>query len=148
MKKTKKNVVRYFNEIKMNVCDTVPRCILHFFITQFVDDFEHALEQEDLVEFLKEKQEIRNRRIQFRAESAALEEALPRTDDVVQMCCAYRTDRVKVRCRSFNTNSVTMAEGRVPFCYLCVMFCPFENKVGHSFKNKIIFQSSRGRAEN
>ncbi|XP_073240215.1 interferon-induced GTP-binding protein Mx1-like [Porites lutea] len=85
MKKTKKNVVRYFNEIKMNVCDTVPRCILHFFITQFVDDFEHALEQEDLVEFLKEKQEIRNRRIQFRAESAALEEALPRTDDVVQM---------------------------------------------------------------
>ncbi|CAH3193860.1 unnamed protein product [Porites evermanni] len=85
MKKTKKNVVRYFNEIKMNVCDTVPRCILHFFITQFVDDFEHALEQEDLVEFLKEKQEIRNRRIQFRAESAALEEALPRTDDVLKM---------------------------------------------------------------
>ncbi|CAH3038800.1 unnamed protein product [Porites lobata] len=85
MKKTKKNVVRYFNAIKMNVCDTVPRCILHFFITQFLDDLEHALEQEDLVEFLKEKQEIRNRRIQFRAESAALEEALPRTEDVVQM---------------------------------------------------------------
>ena len=85
MKKTKKNVVRYFNVIKMNVCDTVPRCILHFFITQFVDDLEHALEQEDLVEFLKEKQEIRNRSIQFRAESAALEEALPRTDEVLKM---------------------------------------------------------------
>ena len=41
-----------------------------------------------------------------------------------------------------------MAEGRVPFCYLCVMFCPFANKVVNSFKNKIIFQSSRGRAEN
>ena len=68
----------------MNVCDTVPRCILHFFITQLVDDLEHALEQEDLVEFLKEKQDILDKRKECRAQFSALEKALPYTDEVLK----------------------------------------------------------------
>ena len=68
----------------MNVCDTVPRCILHFFITQLVDDLEHALEQEDLVEFLKEKQDILDKRKECRAHLSALEQALPYTDEVLK----------------------------------------------------------------
>ena len=84
VKRVKRNVVRCFNVIKMNVCDTVPRCILHFFITQLVDDLEHALEQEDLVEFLKEKQDILERRKVCRAQFSALEKALPRTDEVLE----------------------------------------------------------------
>ena len=84
MKKVKKNVVRCFNVLKMNVCDTVPRCILHFFISQLVDELGRALEKEDLVEFLKEKQEIREKRILCRTQFSALEGALPRTDKVLQ----------------------------------------------------------------
>ena len=84
MKKIKLNVVRCFNVLKLNVCDTVPRCILHFFITQLVDDLGRALEGEDLVEFLQEKQEIRDKRDLCRAQFVALEEALPRTDDVME----------------------------------------------------------------
>jgi len=84
MRKVKKNVVRCFNVLKMNVCDTVPRCILHFFISQLVDDLGRALEKEDLVEFLKEKQEIREKRILCRAQFSALEGALPHTDKVLQ----------------------------------------------------------------
>ncbi|XP_073248770.1 uncharacterized protein [Porites lutea] len=84
VKRVKRNVVRCFNVIKMNVCDTVPRCILHFFITQLVDDLEHALEQEDLVQFLEEKQDILERRKVCRAQFSALEQALPRTDEVLK----------------------------------------------------------------
>ena len=90
MRKVKKNVVSCFNVLKMNVCDTVPRCILHFFITQLVDDLDRALEQEDLVEFLTEKQEIRDKRILCRAQFAALNEALPRTDNVLQKLLRMR----------------------------------------------------------
>ncbi|XP_068700226.1 uncharacterized protein [Montipora foliosa] len=84
LKNIKKNVVRCFNVLKMNVCDTVPRCILHFFITQLVDDLGCALEEEDLIEFLQEKQEIRDKRILYRDQLNALEHALPQTDDVLQ----------------------------------------------------------------
>ena len=84
VKRVKRNVVRCFNVIKMNVCDTVPRCILHFFITQLVDDLEHALEQEDLVQFLEEKQDILERRKVCRAQFSALEQALPQTDEVLK----------------------------------------------------------------
>ena len=90
IKKVKKNVVRCFNVIKMNVCDTVPRCILHFFITQLVDDLEHALEQEDLVEFLKEKQDILERRKVCRAQFSALKQALPHTDEVLKKLLRMR----------------------------------------------------------
>ena len=90
MKKIKQNVVRCFNVIKMNVCDTVPRCILHFFITQLVDDLGRALEEEDLVEFLQEKQEIRDRRNLCRAQLSALEQALPRTDNVLEKLLRMR----------------------------------------------------------
>ena len=90
VKRVKRNVVRCFNVIKMNVCDTVPRCILHFFITQLVDDLEHALEQEDLVEFLKEKQDILERRKVCRAQFSALEQALPRTDEVLKKLLRMR----------------------------------------------------------
>ena len=74
----------------MNVCDTVPRSILHFFITQLVDDLEHALEQEDLVEFLQEKQDILERRNVCRAQFAALEQALPQTDEVLKKLLRMR----------------------------------------------------------
>ena len=74
----------------MNVCDTVPRCILHFFITQLVDDLEHALEQEDLVEFLKEKQDTLERRKLCRAQFFALEKALPHTDEVLKKLLRMR----------------------------------------------------------
>ena len=84
MRNIKKNVVRCFNVLKMNVCDTVPRCVLHFFITQLVDDLGRALEDEDLIEFLQEKQEIRDKRNLYRAQLKALENALPQTDDVLQ----------------------------------------------------------------
>ena len=90
IKKVKKNVVRCFNLIKMNVCDTVPRCILHFFITQLVDDLEHALEQEDLVAFLKEKQDILERRKVCRAQFSALKQALPHTDEVLKKLLRMR----------------------------------------------------------
>ena len=90
MRKVKKNVVRCFNVLKMNVCDTVPRCILHFFISQLVDDLESALEQEDLVEFLKEKTEIRDRRNLCQAQFSALKQALPHTDDVLQKLLRMR----------------------------------------------------------
>ncbi|XP_068700233.1 uncharacterized protein [Montipora foliosa] len=84
MRNIKKNVVRCFNVLKMNVCDTVPRCVLHFFITQLVDDLGRALEDEELIEFLQEKQEIREKRNLYRAQLSALENALPQTDDVLQ----------------------------------------------------------------
>ena len=74
----------------MNVCDTVPRCILHFFITQLVDDLEHALEQEHLVEFLKEKKDILERRKVCRAQFFALEKALPHTDEVLKKLLRMR----------------------------------------------------------
>ena len=84
VKRVKRNVVRCFNVIKMNVCDTVPRSILHFFITQLVDDLEHALEQEDLIQFLEEKQDILERRKVCRAQFSALEQELPQTDEVLK----------------------------------------------------------------
>ncbi|XP_078374496.1 uncharacterized protein LOC144658045 [Oculina patagonica] len=83
MKNIKRNVVRCFNVLKMNVCDTVPRCILHFFVTQLVDDLGRALEKEDLVEYLQERKDIRDRRNLCRNQSQALEKALPFTADVL-----------------------------------------------------------------
>ena len=76
-------MVRCFNVLKMNVCDTVPRCILHFFVTQLVDDLGRALEKENLVEYLEERKDIRDRRTLCRKQSQALEEALPFTNDVL-----------------------------------------------------------------
>ena len=84
MKRIRTNVVRCFNVIKMNVCDTVPRCIRHFFITELVDGLSSALEKEDLVEFLQEKQEIREKRELYRNQQQALEDALPETDEVLE----------------------------------------------------------------
>ena len=84
MKRIRKNVVRCFNVVKMNVCDTVPRCIRHFFITELVDSLSSALEKEDLVEFLQEKQEIRDKRTLYRDQQEALEDALPKTDEVLE----------------------------------------------------------------
>ena len=83
MKNLKRNVVRCFNVLKMNVCDTVPRCILHFFVTQLVDDLGRALEKENLVEYLQERKDIRDRRILCRNQSQALEKAPPFTTDVL-----------------------------------------------------------------
>ena len=83
MKNLKRNVVRCFNVLKMNVCDTVPRCILHFFVTQLVDDLGSALEKENLVEFLQERKDIRDKRELCRKQSRALAEALPRTTNVL-----------------------------------------------------------------
>ena len=76
-------MVRCFNVLKMNVCDTVPRCILHFFVSQLVDDLDRALEKENLVEFLEERKDIRDKRILCRKQSLALEKALPHTEDVL-----------------------------------------------------------------
>ena len=84
MKRIRTNVVRCFNVIKMNVCDTVPRCIRHFFITELVEGLSSALEKEDLVEFLQEKQEIREKRRLYRDQQQALEHALPKTDEVLE----------------------------------------------------------------
>ena len=70
----------------MNVCDTVPRCILHFFVShavQLVDDLDRALEKENLVEFLEERKDIRDKRTLCRNQSLALEKALPHTQDVL-----------------------------------------------------------------
>ena len=83
MKNLKRNVVRCFNVLKMNVCDTVPRSILHFFVTQLVDDLDRALEKENLVHFLQERKDIRDKREMCRKQSQALEKALPRTTDVL-----------------------------------------------------------------
>lgn len=83
MRDIKWNVVRCFNVLKMNVCDTVPRCILHFFTSQSVDDLTHALERENLVEFLEERKDIRDKRILCQIQSDALEKALPHTKNVV-----------------------------------------------------------------
>ncbi|XP_074625296.1 uncharacterized protein LOC141883649 [Acropora palmata] len=90
MKRMKTNVVRCFNVIKMNVCDTVPRCILHFFITELVEGLSSALEEEDLVEFLQEKQEIRDKRRLYRDQQQALEHALPKTDEVLKKLLRMR----------------------------------------------------------
>ena len=90
MKKIKMNVVRCFNVIKMNVCDTVPRCILHFFVTELVDGLSSALDEEDLVEFLQEKQEIRDKRKLYRVQQQALELALPKTDEVLKKLLCMR----------------------------------------------------------
>ena len=75
--------MRCFNVLKMNVCDTVPRCILHFFVSQLVDDLDRALEKENLVEFLEERKDIRDKRVLCRKQSLALEKALPHTLDVL-----------------------------------------------------------------
>lgn len=83
LRNLKRNVVRCFNVLKMNVCDTVPRCILHFFVTQLVNDLGRALEKDSLVEFLQERKDIRDKREMCRKQSQALEEALPRTNDVL-----------------------------------------------------------------
>ncbi|XP_015766396.1 PREDICTED: dynamin-related protein 1A-like isoform X6 [Acropora digitifera] len=90
MKKIKMNVVRCFNVIKMNVCDTVPRCILHFFVTELVDGLSSALEKENLVEFLQEKQEILEKRRLFRKQLEALKDALPKTDEVLEKLLRMR----------------------------------------------------------
>ena len=84
MKRIRANVVRCFNVVKMNVCDTVPRCIRHFFITELVDGLSSALEEEDLVGFLQEKEEIRQKRKSCRDQQQALEDALPKTDEVLE----------------------------------------------------------------
>lgn len=83
MKNLKRNVVRCFNVLKMNVCDTVPRCILHFFVTELVDDLGRALEKENLVQYLQERKDIRDKREMCRKQSQALEDALPRTNNVL-----------------------------------------------------------------
>ena len=90
MKRIRANVVRCFNVIKMNVCETVPRCIRHFFITKLVDGLSSALEEEDLVEFLQEKQEIRDKRRLYRDQQQALEHALPKTDEVLKKLLRMR----------------------------------------------------------
>ena len=72
-----------FNVLKMNVCDTVPRCILHFFVTQLVNDLDRALEEENLVKYLQERKDIREEREKCKRQSQALEKALPCTDDVL-----------------------------------------------------------------
>ncbi|XP_015759216.1 PREDICTED: dynamin-related protein DNM1-like isoform X1 [Acropora digitifera] len=97
MKRIKTNVVRCFNVIKMNVCDTVPRCILHFFITELVEGLSSALEEEDLVEFLQEKQEIRDKRRLYRDQQQALEHALPKTDEVLKKLLRMRQGPSKGR---------------------------------------------------
>ncbi|XP_015766395.1 PREDICTED: interferon-induced GTP-binding protein Mx1-like isoform X5 [Acropora digitifera] len=84
MKRIRTNVVRCFNVIKMNVCDTVPRSIRHFFITKLVDGLNSALEKEDLVQFLQEKQEICEERRSLRKKLQGLEQALPMTDEVLE----------------------------------------------------------------
>ncbi|XP_067050204.1 uncharacterized protein [Acropora muricata] len=84
MKRIKTNLVRCFNVIKMNVCDTVPRCIRHFFITKLVDGLNSALEKEDLVQFLQEKPEICEERKSLRKKLQGLEQALPMTDEVLE----------------------------------------------------------------
>ena len=90
MKRIKTNVVRCFNVIKMNVCDSVPRCILHFFVIELVDGLSSALDEEDLVEFLQEKQEIRDKRTLYRDQQQALELALPKTDEVLKKLLRMR----------------------------------------------------------
>ena len=55
-----------------------------------MDDLEHALEQEDLVEFLQEKQDILERRKVCRAQFSALEQALPETDEVLKKLLRMR----------------------------------------------------------
>ena len=105
MKNLKKNVVRCFNVLKMNVCDTVPRCILHFFVTQLVDDLDRALQKENLVQFLQERKDIRDKREMCRKQSQALEEALPRLGNKPHKLCSYSPEpRSEVCCFRLNFN--------------------------------------------
>ena len=55
-----------------------------------MDDLEHALEQEDLVEFLKEKKDIQDQRKVCRDQFFALEKALPHTDEVLKKLLRMR----------------------------------------------------------
>ena len=74
-------MVRCFNVIKMNVCDTVPRCVLHFFVKQLLGDLRRALEgEESLVEYLVEKKESLARRNLRKKQSLALKERLPHAE--------------------------------------------------------------------
>ena len=90
IKKIKRNVVRCFNVIKMNVADTVPRCILHFFINQLVDEMSVALETGNLVNHLSERKDIRDKRDRCRAQQQALDDALPQTDAVIHLLLKIR----------------------------------------------------------
>ena len=83
IKNTKKNVTRCFNVIKMNVADAVPRCIQYFFIEQLVEGLDHTLKVEDLVKYVKEKQEVREKRLRCREQLKALNDALPKTEGVM-----------------------------------------------------------------
>ena len=90
IKNTKKNVARCFNVIKMNVADAVPRCIQYFFIEQLVEGLDHTLKVEDLVEHVKEKQEVRELRLRCREKLKALNDALPLTDEVIKKLLTMR----------------------------------------------------------
>ena len=49
-----------------------------------MNDLSSALEKQDLVRFLQEKHEIREKRRFFQEQLQALEHALPKTDEVLE----------------------------------------------------------------
>ena len=88
----KRKVVRCFNIIKLNVADAVPRCILHFLVNQLVDEMNVAMETGNLVNHLKERKEIRDRRDRCRAQKQAIEQALLRAPDATSILLNIRKD--------------------------------------------------------
>jgi hypothetical protein len=96
---TKKNVVRCFNTIKLNVIDTVPRCIQHFFVTQLVESLKNALTKKsgDLMEFLKEREDVRRQREQCEKILAGINDALPQTVKIPAMLLRIKQGRSAVK---------------------------------------------------
>lgn len=94
---TKKNVVKCFNTIKLNIIDTVPRCIQHFFIAQLVESLRDALKSSELMEFLREKEDVRRRREKCEKTLAGINHALPQTVQIPSMLLRVKQGRRAVK---------------------------------------------------
>ncbi|KAK3718424.1 hypothetical protein QZH41_004012 [Actinostola sp. cb2023] len=90
---TKKNVISCFNTIKLNVIDTVPRCIQHFFVTQLVESLTKELESTDLMEFLQEKEDVTRRRDKSQRTLDSIEYNLPQAEKITSMLLRIKQGR-------------------------------------------------------
>lgn len=90
-------MIRCFNHIKLNVINTVPRCIQHFFITQLVESLDKELEEADLLEFLQEKEDVRRKRIKAQTTLNSINHALPQTEKITSMLFRIKQGKSALR---------------------------------------------------
>ena len=90
---TKKNVISCFNTIKLNVIDTVPRCIQYFFVIQLVESLTKELESTDLMEFLQEKEDVRRARDKSQRTLDSIEHNLPQAEKITLMLLRIKQGR-------------------------------------------------------